>query len=134
LANHLRKEGISALQWSRRDYRERLPEFLLGAKHSIGVVSISFRLPSEEAGLIGWLANRVATQSDFRVAVSLLKPKSDATRLAAEALDIPVAQLQDEIRGMLVQLMVARDQLSDAGKARFQVLVHDSLPMGMPSS
>jgi hypothetical protein len=88
LAIRLRREGIIAFQFTREDYRERLPTFLSYADHSIAIVSISLRLTSDEGELLQLFKNRIAERSDFRIAISLISPKSPAAALAAASLNV----------------------------------------------
>ena len=129
LAMRLRREGVTAFQFTRDDYRQRLPTYLSTANHSIAIVSISFRLTSDEGELLQLFKNRIIERGDFRITISLLAPRSAA--IAAASLNVPPEQLaNDEIRPMLQKLMEVRDSLPLSERARLQILVHELFPMG----
>jgi hypothetical protein len=131
LAIRLRREGIIAFQFTREDYRERLPTFLSYADHSIAIVSISLRLTSDEGELLQLFKNRIAERSDFRISISLIAPKSPAAALAAASLNVTGDHLvNEEIRPMLRKLVGIRNDLPESDRPRLRILVHNFFPMG----
>lgn len=130
LATRIRRERITAFQFTREDYRERLPTFLSRARHSIIIISISFRLTSNEGELLQFFRNRLLEDADFRITISILAPKSSASILTAASLNITHEQLRDEIHTMLNELIALREGLSAPEQSRLQIFVHECLPMG----
>ncbi len=74
LARSIRKGGITRLHLSREHYESSLPTYLLRAKHSIGIVSVSLRVTHEEGNLIEIFRRRLAQDADFRIKISLMDP------------------------------------------------------------
>lgn len=130
LARRLDEEGISRFHFSRDDYGRTLRTYLSQAQHRIGVVSVSLRVTHTEGNFIELFEQRLIGKSDFRVAVSLLRPDSSAAKLAAESLDIRHTELKREITEMLNALLKLRDSLPDHAKGRLRILVHECFPMG----
>jgi hypothetical protein len=130
LGTFIRNHGIHRMTFSRKEYPERLDEFIDHANHSIRIVSISFKLTSAEASLVELFRRKLASNQRFQITISLLHPGSAAAKLAAASLDIKPEQLNKEIREMLEDLIELRNQLSLSDKTRLRILTHRCLPMG----
>ena len=130
MAMRLKSERIISFHLKRNDYRYRLPEFLSHAKHSIVIISISFKLTSEEGALLELLKNKIAANPDFRIKISLINPFSAAAGALALSLSLPLDDLQIEICSMFKKLVACRDSLKETDKPRMEILVHNCIPMG----
>lgn len=130
MAMRLKREYITSFHLRREDYRERLPEFLSHAKHSITIISISLKLTSEEGAILELLKSKIAANPDFRIKISLINPFSAAAGALALSLNIPLEDLQVEICSMLKKLVICRDSLKEADKPRMEISIHDCIPMG----
>jgi hypothetical protein len=93
-------------------------------------VSVSLRVKQDEGDLINLFRERISSNANYRVRVSLLDPNSPANDISAQSLNIPPGQLRNEIQEMLQHLVTFRDSLPEHCRPRFSILVHDSMPMG----
>lgn len=130
MALRLRKAGLNRFSFSRHDYPEQLDAYLDRAKSSIRIVSISLRITGTECALSDLFRRKLASNPNFEICISLLKPDSHASQLAARALNMPPEVLNAEIRDMLRELIALRDSLPAIDRGRFRILTHNCLPMG----
>jgi hypothetical protein len=130
LAERLAESGVSDLYFSRRDYSERLDQFIARAKHSIAVVVVNFQLASEKGDLHGVLQSKMQGNPDFLVRLSLLNPNSVAVGVLADQLGISPEQLRADLIHALDDLLRLRSSLSAEQQTRFGLLTHDGLPFG----
>ncbi len=130
LARKIQDHGINRFVFSRHEYPERLDAYLNRARRSIKIVSISFKLTSDECQLGELFRRKIAAGPTFEVCISLLRPGSDAARLAAASLDVKPEALDKEIGDMLGELKTLRAGLPPADYGRLLILTHDSMPMG----
>jgi hypothetical protein len=129
LAARLRRNGVTKFHFSRDDYDSLLPTYLSQANHSIQMVSISLGLTHSEGDLLSFFRRRIQA-TDFRITISLLDPTSEVIKIAALSLGVTTNLLKREIVEMLRGLISLRESLSQEHKARLQIFVHDTLPMG----
>jgi hypothetical protein len=130
LAQVLQTGGITQFHFSRDDYSGTLRTYLSQANHSIGIVSISLHQKHQEGDLIDFFRTCLAREPNFRIRISLLAPKSEAAKGAADALNVASAHLTREIAEMLQVLDQLKTSLPPMQQQRLDVLVHDCLPMG----
>src|SRR6266851_371556 len=130
LAQALSVAGITKFHLSRDDYGRTLRTYLSSATHSICIVSISLKQTHDEGNLIELFRQRLAASGDFRIKISLLAPNSGAAFSAAVSLNVKPEELSQEITQMLGLLVEFRWTLPEGDRQRFEILVHDMLPMG----
>jgi len=130
LARRLHEHGNNRFVFSRHEYPERLDAYLNRARRSIRIVSISFKLTSDECQLAELFRRKIAAEPTFEIYISLLQPGSNAARLAAASLDMKAEVLDKEIGDMLTELKSLRATLPPADSGRLFILTHDSMPMG----
>ena len=130
LAARLTQAGITKFHISRKDYEGTLPQYLSRAKHSIAMVSVSLKLTDDSGDLVAFFRQRLMASPDFRVEISLLDPDCSGIGPMAEALDLAVADLKQEIHAMLTKLGALKESLPQLDKERLKVLKHEAIPMG----
>lgn len=130
LAVRLRSQRITRLTLSRGDYPSRLPNYLERAKQSIEIVSISLKLTQDEGDLLALFRRQLHSNPDFRIVISLMNPSTPYIDVASVSLDLTPDELREEIETMLRKLIALKESLSKTEQIRFQILVHDSFPMG----
>jgi hypothetical protein len=130
LAARLRKAGILAFQVSREDYGSGLCAYLENALHSISIVSVSLKVTNDEGDLLSFFRRKLAQNESLRVRISLLAPHSAASAMAAISLNQTAHNLDTEIITMLHEMMRARSLLPLDQQKRWEILVHEFLPMG----
>jgi len=130
LAQVMRSAGITKFHRSRDDYGRTLRTYLSRAQQSIGIVSISLWQTHAEGDLIALFRQRLAENEDFKIAISLLAPRSDAVESASAALNVPAGELRREIGEMLAMLVRFKSSLHPDQQRRLQVSIHEALPMG----
>lgn len=130
VAARLKKERISAFRFDRGDFRDRLPNFLSKANHSIGIISVSLKVTDDEGGIASLFLKRINQSDNFKITVSLLDPFSQALEVAAKSLNEKPKEMADDICLMIKRLLDIKDRLPDTDRSRLVISVHDFLPMG----
>jgi hypothetical protein len=136
LSYTLVRGGISRITLSRSDYgRYRvgggtLRDYLATANESIDIISISMNVTQAEGALIALFKSKIDGNSRFVFRITLLNPNSPAVELVAKSLDIDPSELRLEIHSMLASLSRAKLELSHSCAQRFQIFVHDTIPIG----
>ena len=135
LANMLTRAGVSAFYTHRDDYKYRkagatIVAYLLSAKKTIDIVAIDLTYGRTTENVSAAIRKFITGESHRRVRVSLLDPASSAVPAAATALAISADDLRKRITESLGHQFEARSQMTPDEQRRFEILVHDELPMG----
>lgn len=130
LVTRLKKERITAFRFDRGDFRDRLPNFLSKAGHTIGIISVSLKVTDDEGGIADIFLKRINSSNNFKITVSLLDPFSDTLNVAAKSLNEKPNEMADDICLMIKRLLDIKDRLPIADQSRLIISVHDFLPMG----
>lgn len=130
LGKKIYNSGVNRFLFSRHEYPERLDAYLNRAQRSIKIISISFKLTSDECQLAELFRRKLAAKPTFDICISLLRPASEASRITAASLGMRPKVLDKEISDMLNELKTLRNGLSISDRDRLKILTHDSMPMG----
>lgn len=130
LAERLEDQGISAFNFSRNDYDERLPKYLEKAQNSIEIISISLGLTHEEGDLGDLFRRKLVDNKRFSIKISLLDPGCDAVYLAADSLDTSFESLSSEVTFMINEIVSLKKSLPNGAAQRLNICTHACLPMG----
>ena len=128
--------GLTAFYPSRdfyRKYREAtsVDAYVATAMRSVVMVSINLMTGIPIDGLCETLIDKCKRNADFTAVVSLIDPdKAYLMEALSPVLDMAPSDLSRSIVESLVRLTKARNKLRKEDHARFEIRVHNTIPMG----
>ena len=120
----------SRAAYARRETGVALSDYLALAKHSITIIGLWLGYGVKTEEIAKKLEQLIKSSNKVNINISLLNPKSVAVDAVAGVVNMSKEELQISIRDSLFRLSKMRSRLYDHEKERFNLKVHDFLPMG----
>lgn len=137
LVIQIKTVGLNAFYSSRDDYAKyrtdaaTIDRYINSATRSLKMVSISLMTGIQFDEIVTILKNRLMSQNDFKVTISLLNPFQDELYFALSPFfDCDPESLKDKTKESLNILLVLKKSLPENAQARFSIKVHNSIPFG----
>lgn len=129
--------GLNSFFTNRDDYKvyrkdfSTIDKYINTAQKSIVLVGISLSTGIEFDDICSVLKERISSQDDFQITISLLNPYQEELFLSLKSMfGIEHTELQNQTKRALRKLQELKNTLNNHQKNRFTIKMHKTLPFG----